>query len=181
MDKYLDFCEKNNRIISINKEPRLSQLAFVTKPKEIEPQREAFEKAKDEVQKLLRAYPEYVSLDSLYKTTADEATRKSIGAARNYFYTRLSEENKDYRPLRDKEQKVLKEHYIAAVRYMLNECKSKQELMPTNIIDYGVQRMILDSNPKLNQLSIEVSILENLQRETIRKYQRLKYNLNNEN
>ena len=60
MDKYLDFCEKNNRIISINKEPRLSQLAFVTKPKEIEPQREAFEKAKDEVQKLLRAYPEYV-------------------------------------------------------------------------------------------------------------------------
>ena len=178
MEKYIVLCEKGKRIASINKDPQLVQLAFVTKPQEIEPQREAFEKAKKELQELLKAYPEYVSLDSLYKHTTNKNMRESIGVARNNFYSRLAEENKDYRPLRDKEQAALRQHYIAAIRYMLNECKKNREIMPTDIIDYSTERLIQNSNPELNQLSIEVQLLKSLQKELLRKYQELKYNVN---
>lgn len=177
VEKYLDFCEKNNRTISISKEPMLTQLAFVTKPKEIEPQRETYEKTKDELQKMLKSYPEYVLLDSMYKRATDENIRKNINLARSNFYTKLADENKEYRPLRDKEQLALRQHYIAAVRYLLNDCKNRREVMPTNIIDYSLRKTILDSDPELNQLYIEVGLLENLQREQLRKYQRIKYNV----
>ena len=42
---------------------------------------------------------------------------------------------------------------------------------------YKTARILKETDPKLHQLSIEISTLESLQRETIRKYQRLKYNL----
>lgn len=177
VDKYLSLSEKYNQAIGINKEPQLIQIAFVIKPKEIEPQREAYEKAKEELQKLLKSYPEYVYLDSIQQRAINEDARKSISASRNNFFNRLAAENKEYRPLRDKEQKALRLHQIAAARHMLNEYKSKQEVMPTNIIDYNVKRTILDTNPALNQLSIEIALLEDLLREQLRKYQTLKYNV----
>lgn len=177
IDKYLILCEKNNQIVGINKEPQLAQIIFVIKPQEIDSQRETHEKAKEELQKLLKSYPEYVYLDSIRKRATNEEAQKSIKIAWNNFHTRLADENKEYRPLRDKEQKVLRLHQIAAARYMLNEYKSKQEVMPTNIIDYSIKKTILDSNPILNQLSVEILLLENLQRKQLSKFQALKYNV----
>ena len=47
-----------------------------------------------------------------------------------------------------------------------------------DLSEYSITRILQESDSELRQLSIEVSTLENLQRETIRKYQQLKYNLN---
>lgn len=43
----------------------------------------------------------------------------------NNFYRRLADENENYRPMRDKEQRALRDYYIAAARYMLEECKKE--------------------------------------------------------
>lgn len=43
------------------------------------------------------------------------------------------------------------------------------------IIDYKKREIILNSNADLNQLSVKIRLLENLQREVIQEYQKLKY------
>lgn len=92
------------------------------------------------------------------------------------FYQRIYNEDKAYRPLLEKKRKAFKEHYIACASYLLDECKRNQEVVP-EIYDYKTARILKETDPKLHQLSIEISTLESLQRKTIRKYQRLKYNL----
>ena len=79
--------------------------------------------------------------------------------------------------MRDKEQKALRSYYIAAARYMLEESKNKQEVVPNGIIDYKERENILNSNAALNQLSVEIRLLENLQREVLQEYQKLKYHI----
>lgn len=149
-EKYIEYCKKLYKITNFNREPRLIQLATTIKPEELEPQRLAYEKAKKELEALLTSYPEYITLDSLYKRAIN------------------TEQKKD--------RKAFKEHYIACASHLLDECKRNQEVVP-EIYDYKTARILKETDPKLHQLSIEISTLESLQRETIRKYQRLKYNL----
>ena len=47
--------------------------------------------------------------------------------------------------------------------------------MSTRFIDYGDRENILSSDSALRQLSVEIRLLKDLQQETIRKYQQLKY------
>ena len=134
MEKYLDACSASNKLVNIKNEPKLTYIIFELKPQELAASKEAYETAKDELKKMLNTYPEYAQLDSAYRNTAKEETRKEINVAMNNFYRRLSDENKDYRPMRDKEQKALRSYYIAAARYMLEESKNKQEVVPNGII-----------------------------------------------
>ena len=60
---------------------------------------------------------------------------------------------------------------------MLEESKNKQEVVPNGIIDYKERENILNSNAALNQLSVEIRLLENLQREVLQDYQKLKYHI----
>ena len=159
-EKYIEYCKKLYKITNFNREPRLIQLATTIKPEELEPQRLAYEKAKKELEALLTSYPEYI-------------TRK---VALDGFYQRIYNEDKAYRPLLEKKRKAFKEHYIACASYLLDECKRNQEVVP-EIYDYKTARILKETDPKLHQLSIEISTLESLQRETIRKYQKLKYKL----
>ena len=162
-EKYIEYCKKLYKITNFNREPRLIQLATTIKPEELEPQRLAYEKAKKELEALLTSYPEYITLDSFFR-------------AADGFYQRIYNEDKTYRPLLEKKRKAFKEHYIACASYLLDECKRNREVVP-EIYDYKTARILKETDPKLHQLSIEISTLESLQRETIRKYQRLKYNL----
>ena len=69
-EKYIEYCKKLYKITNFNQEPRLVQLATTIKPEELEPQRLAYEKTKKEVETLLKSYPEYITLDSLYKMSS---------------------------------------------------------------------------------------------------------------
>lgn len=177
MEKYLDACEASNKLINIRNEPKLTYIIFELKPQELAASKEAYETAKDELKKMLNTYPEHAQLDSAYRNTAKEEIRKEINVAMNNFYRRLSDENKDYRPMRNKEQKALRNYYIAAARYMLEESKKKQEVAPNGIINYKEREEILNSNASLNQLSVEIRLLENLQKEALQEYQKLKYHI----
>jgi hypothetical protein len=177
MEKYLDACEASNKLINIRNEPKLTYIIFELKPQELAASKETYETAKDELKKILNTYPEYAQLDSAYRNTAKEEIRKEINVAMNNFYRRLSDENKDYRPMRNKEQKALRNYYIAAARYMLEESKKKQEVAPNGIINYKEREEILNSNAGLNQLSVEIRLLENLQKEALQEYQKLKYHI----
>lgn len=124
----------------------------------------------------MTSYPEYITLDSLYKRAINTEQKKDRKVALDGFYQRIYNEDKTYRPLLEKKRKAFKEHYIACASHLLDECKRNQEVVP-EIYDYKTARILKETDPKLHQLSIEISTLESLQRETIRKYQRLKYNL----
>lgn len=100
MEKYLDACEASNKLINIRNEPKLTYIIFELKPQELAASKEAYETAKDELKKMLNTYPEHAQLDSAYRNTAKEEIRKEINVAMNNFYRRLSDENKDYRPMR---------------------------------------------------------------------------------
>ncbi len=175
-EKYIEYCKKLSKITNFNQEPRLVQLATTIKPQELEPKRLAYEETKKEFEALLKSYPEYTTLDSLYKRAANGEQKKDRKVALDGFYQRIYNEDAAYRPLLEKRRKALKEHYIACASYLLNECKKNREIVP-DIYDYKTGRILKETNPRLRQLSIEISTLENLQRETIRKYQKLKYNL----
>ena len=175
-EKYIEYCKKLYKITNFNQEPRLVQLATTIKPEELEPQRLAYEKTKKEVETLLKSYPEYITLDSLYKRATNTEQKKDRKVALDGFYQRIYNEDKAYRPILEKRRKTLKEHYIACASYLLNECKRNGEIVP-EIYDYKTARILKETDPKLHQLSIEISTLESLQRETIRKYQKLKYKL----
>ena len=116
--------------------------------------------------------PRLVQLATTIKPEELEPQRVALDG----FYQRIYNEDKTYRPLLEKKRKALKEHYIACASYLLNECKRNREVVP-EIYDYKTARILKETDPKLRQLSIEISTLESLQRETIRRYQRLKYNL----
>ena len=163
-EKYIEYCKKLYKLTNFNREPRLIQ------------QRLAYEKAKKELEALLTSYPEYITLDSLYKRAINTEQKKDRKVALDGFYQRIYNEDKAYRPLLEKKRKAFKEHYIACASYLLDECKRNQEVVP-EIYDYKTARILKETDPKLHQLSIEISTLESLQRETIRKYQKLKYKL----
>jgi len=76
-EKYIEYCKKLYKITNFNREPRLVQLATTIKPEELEPQRLAYEKAKKELEALLTSYPEYITLDSLYKRATNTEKKKT--------------------------------------------------------------------------------------------------------
>lgn len=76
-EKYIEYCKKLYKITNFNREPRLVQLATTIKPEELEPQRLAYEKAKKELEALLTSYPEYITLDSLYKRATNTEQKKT--------------------------------------------------------------------------------------------------------
>ena len=101
--------------------------------------------------------------------------RDRASAALSNYYSRRWSDNETYKNLRNKEQKTLRQYRIETVRYALNECKAQQQVMSTQFIDYGDRENILSSDSALRQLSVEIRLLKDLQQETIRKYQQLKY------
>lgn len=177
MSDFLDYCATTTKLLSPKNEPRLSYIIYELKPKELQAAKKAYETAKDELKKMMNDYPEYVRLDSMYRRTANDDTRKEISTSMNNFYRRLADENENYRPMRDKEQRALRDYYIAAARYMLEECKKSREVVPDNIMTYAERNMILNSKAELNQLSVEIKLLESLQKQILQEYQKLKYNV----
>lgn len=177
MSEYLDYCSTTHKLLSPKNEPKLSYIVYELKPAALNAPKEAYETARDELKKMMSQYPEYVELDSLYQRTSDKDKRKEISTAMSNFYRRLADENKDYRPMRDKEQRALRNYHIAAARYMLEESKKNQEVVPSSFITYAERNNILSSNADLNQLSVEIRLLEDLQKEALQEYQRLKYQI----
>lgn len=175
MEKYLDYCGTTHKLIRPKEDPQLGYIIYELKPKELESAKEAYETAKAELKEMLNSYPEYAELDSAYRKTVNEEKRNEINVVMNNFYRRLSDENKNYRPMRDKEQRALRSYYIAGARYMLAENMKKQEVVSTNIIGYADREKILNSNASLSQLFTEIRLLENLQKEVLQEYQKLKY------
>ena len=107
-EKYIEYCKKLYKITNFNREPRLIQLATTIKPEELEPQRLAYEKAKKELEALLTSYPEYITLDSLYKRAINTEQKKDRKVALDGFYQRIYNEDKAYRPLLEKKRKAKK-------------------------------------------------------------------------
>ena len=106
-EKYIEYCKKLYKITNFNREPRLIQLATTIKPEELEPQRLAYEKAKKELEALLTSYPEYITLDSLYKRAINTEQKKDRKVALDGFYQRIYNEDKTYRPLLEKKAQSL--------------------------------------------------------------------------
>lgn len=107
-EKYIEYCKKLYKITNFNQETRLVQLATTIKPEELEPQRLAYEKAKKELEALLKSYPEYITLDSLYKRATNTEQKKDRKIALDGFYQRIYNEDKAYRPLLEKKRKAFK-------------------------------------------------------------------------
>ena len=85
-EKYIEYCKKLSKITNFNQEPRLVQLATTIKPQELEPKRLAYEETKKEFEALLKSYPEYTTLDSLYKRAANGEQKKDRKVALDGFY-----------------------------------------------------------------------------------------------
>lgn len=133
-EKYIEYCKKLYKITNFNREPRLIQLATTIKPEELEPQRLAYEKAKKELEALLTSYPEYITLDSLYKRAINTEQKKDRKVALDGFYQRIYNEDKTYRPLLEKKRKAFKEHYIACASYLLDDVKETGKLYRKSMI-----------------------------------------------
>ena len=177
MESYLTHCTQFNKMINMTKENYLKVLTYEKKPKELQLEEEAYQDAKEKLEKYMRKYDDYVRAENLRKEATTEVARKDASAAISTVYTRLWNEDKKYQEMRNKEQALLKTYRISTVRYMLNEYKSKNLIMPSNIIDYQDRETLLDNNPLLRRLSQEINQLKLLQSQTLRKYQRIKYDL----
>lgn len=177
-EDFLTYCSTFNKMINITSDDYLKVLTYEKKPKETAQEEDIYKKAKAALETHMKGYKEYALLDSMRKTANSEASRKDAGAAMSTFYTRLWNEDEKYQELRNKEQITLKQYRIATVRYMLNEYKTMKRVMPTKFIDYTERENILNNNLELRRLSQEIRQLEELQRQTIQNYQKLKYNIN---
>ena len=122
-ENYMAYCKKLSQINDINREPRLTQLATSIRPQELEPLRLAYETASKELDVYLHTFPEYVTLDSLSKKSPDETISKNAEASLKVFYKQIYKEDPTYVELLLKRRLALKKHYIAAVDYLLKECK----------------------------------------------------------
>lgn len=178
-EAYMEYCKGLTSIEGTNLEPRLTQLATVLKPQELEPLRLAYEKANKELYARLDTYPEYVLLDSLSKKSLDTETRNNARMALKEFYKEIYNEDAQYKELLLKKKSALKEHYIACVAYLLDESKRDNTLMPEKVVPNNVKRELKESDVSLQQLTMEINNLENLQRQAIRKCQQLKYGISN--
>lgn len=176
-DDYLEFCNTFDKLISISSDDYLKVLSYEKKPKEIAPQEQAYEKAKNELEKYLGTYDEYKKIESMGKEVMSEEGRKDLSAAKNNFYNLLWKDDEKYRELRNKDQAELKKYRMAIVRYMLNEYKAKKMVMPTSFINYKDKDNLLSNNTNLKRLSLEIRQLEDLQRQIIRQIQKKKYNI----
>lgn len=176
-EAYMKYCKGLTTIEGTNLEPRLTQLATVLKPQELEPLRQAYEKADKELYARLDTYPEYVLLDSLSKKSLDTETRNNAKMTLKEFYKEIYNEDAQYKELLLKKKSALKEHYIACVAYLLDESRRGNTLMPEKVVPNNVKRELVDADVTLQQLTMEINNLENLQRQTIRKCQQLKYGI----
>ena len=174
-ERYLNYCDKTNKHINITKDDYLKILTFERKPEDLKVLEDTYENAKKELQELLNSDKEYTRLYTSLKESVNEEARKQASAALSNYYSRRWSDNETYKNLRNKEQKTLRQYRIETVRYALNECKAQQQVMSTRFIDYGDRDNILSSDSALRQLSVEIRLLKDLQQETIRKYQQLKY------
>ena len=125
----------------------------------------------------LHTFPEYVTLDSLSKKSPDETISKNAEASLKVFYKQIYKEDPTYVELLLKRRLALKKHYIAAVDYLLKECKRDKTVMPDALIPYNIEKQLRDSNMFLQQLYLEIQSLQKLQNEAIREYQQLKYGI----
>lgn len=177
MEDYLDFCERSGKTISIKSEDYLKVLTYERKPKELKPQENAYLKAKEILEKHMRQYPDYAKADEQRRIARSEIERKDASAALSTVYSRLWNDDKKYQKLRNNEQIALRAYRIATVRYMLKEHEEAQRVMPSGIIGYADKKTLQENNVELRKLSLEISLLQQLQNETLRKYQRIKYQL----
>ncbi|MFV0588932.1 DUF5039 family protein [Bacteroides reticulotermitis] len=177
MEDYLDFCERSGKTISIKSEDYLKVLTYERKPKELKPQENAYLKAKEILEKHMRQYPDYAKADEQRRIARSEIERKNASAALSAVYSRLWNDDKKYQKLRNNEQIALRAYRIATVRYMLKEHEEAQRVMPSGIIGYADKKTLQENNVELRKLSLEISLLQQLQNETLRKYQRIKYQL----
>lgn len=176
-ENYMAYCRKLSQINDINREPRLTQLATSIRPQELEPLRLAHETASKELDVYLHTFPEYVTLDSLSKKSPDETISKNAEASLKVFYKQIYKEDTTYVELLLKRRLALKKHYIAAVDYLLKECKRDKTVMPDALIPYNIEKQLRDSDMFLQQLYLEIQNLQKLQNEAIREYQQLKYGI----
>lgn len=177
MEDYLDFCEHSGKKINIKDENYLNVLTYEKKPKELRAEEYASTKAKENLEKHMKQYPYYMRAKAQRESASSEAERKDASAAMSAAYSRLWNEDKKYQKLRNDEQIALRAYRIATVRYMLKEYEKAQRIMPSGIISYADRTTLQNNNQELRNLSLEIRLLEQLQNETVRKYQRLKYNL----
>lgn len=177
MEDYLDFCEHSGKTIKIKDESYLNVLTYEKKPKELRAEEYAFTKAKENLEKHLRQYPYYMRAKAQRERARSEAERKDASAAMTAVYSRLWNEDKKFQKLRNNEQIALRAYRIATVRYMLKEYENDQRIIPFGIISYSDKKTLQENNLELRNLSLEIRLLEQLQNETVRKYQKLKYKL----
>ena len=149
-ENYMAYCEKLSQINNINREPRVTQLVTNVRPQELEP---------------------------LSKKSPDETISKNAEASLKVFYKQIYKEDPTYVELLLKRRLALKKHYIAAVDYLLKECKRDKTVMPDALIPYNIEKQLRDSNMFLQQLYLEIQSLQKLQNEAIREYQQLKYGI----
>lgn len=152
------------------------RLVTTVKPEELEPQGLTREKTRKEVEALSKSYLKCITLDSLYKRATNTEQKKDHKVALDSFYQHIYNEDKAYRPPLERRRKIPRGHYITRASYLLNECK-KNGGMVSEIYGYKTARTLKEANPEPRQLSIETSTLRSLRRETIHKYQKLEYNL----
>lgn len=179
-ENYMAYCEKLSQINNINREPRVTQLVTNVRPQELEPLRLAYETASKELDAYLHTFPEYVTLDSLSKRSPDETISKNAEASLKEFYKQIYKEDQTYVELLLKRRLAIKKHYIAAVDYLLKECKRDKTVMPDALIPYNIEKQLRDSDMYLQQLYLEIQSLQKLQNEAIREYQQLKYGIQSE-
>ncbi len=82
-EKYIEYCKKLYKITNFNREPRLIQLATTIKTGRTGTSEISLQRLKKELEALLTSYPEYITLDSLYKrainTEAEKRPQSCLG------------------------------------------------------------------------------------------------------
>ena len=176
-ENYLNYCIMYHKLISTSNENYLKVLAYEEKPKELEREAADYKEAKEKVEKKLKKYKEYRELLIRRSEARGESEQKDINGDFKNFHTRIWNADESYQTLRNQEAKALRMYRIATVRYMLNECKQIKQVMPTHFIEYSDRRNLEKSDPLLNILLQEVSLLKSLQKHRLQEYYALKYRM----
>lgn len=174
-EAYADYCEANNKYITWNDIPSLRKIIEFERPASLETYRLEFEARKAELQKFLNTNKEYRELKKKQSEAVSKEAKDAISATFTAFYKKLREEENPYRTLYYAELSANCKYRVEALRYIIAQCKSENQVVPTSFIKYSDSSYLLQKGSKLELLRKELDILEELQKELVQNIARTKY------
>ncbi|WP_163175885.1 DUF5039 family protein [Bacteroides sp. 51] len=177
-EAYLNYCQNTERSINVYSEPYLKSLATYNQLPELALSLQTMKDAQKELESYLLTFKEYAKIDSLRRNASSEVDQNNVNAANKTFRNWLfNNHNEKFHKLNNTATSARKQYYFEVTRYAFNQFKSSGRVMPTSFIPHEDRQYLLSNDATLKLLSEEVKQLEMLQSRLMREYQKLKYNL----